>query len=186
MAMKVLKLAAALGSTLALAVAGATSAEATDHHTIVNGIEFQASSTQGSFSGTATGTGTNPLWGAWSIVVNHTTLLTDRCGDPAISCAHVTGGSFTLGVTSPSVQAISGTFDPQKQGFPGIVMVDGGSNCRTQLLHITDSLSRVGAAGGPHTGTGTFDAYLWHHRHWFFGQCVTYSATVKGNVRLDF
>jgi hypothetical protein len=182
--MKVLKLAAALGSTLALAVAGAASVEATEHQTIVNGFEFHATSTQGSFSGTASGVGDHGLWGAWAIVVNHTTLLTDRCGD--VSCAHVTGGSFTLAVTSPSVQAISGSFNPQSWGYPGIVMVDGGANCTTQRLHIKDDLNSVGAAGGPHAGTGTFDADLWHHRHWFFGQCVTYSATVKGNVKLIF
>ena len=183
--MKLWKLVATVGSTLALLVAVASSAEAAgvEHQTIVNGFEFQATSTKGSFSGTASGVGQNGLWGAWSIVVNHTALLTDSCGD--VSCAQVTGGSFSL-VTSPSIGVVSGSFDYQPRHVPGILMVDGGSNCRTQLLHITDALHSVGAGGGPHTGTGTFDAYLWHHRRWFFGQCVTYSATVQGKVKLVF
>jgi hypothetical protein len=184
--MRLWKLVAAAGSTLALLVTAASSAEAAgvDHQTIVNGFEFHATSTQGSFSGAASGTGQNGLWGAWSIVVDHTSLLTDRCGHPPVSCAQVTGGSFTLAVTSP-VEVVSGSFTYQGHGVPGIVMADGGWNCTTQLLHITDRLNSVGT-GSQHTGWGTFDAYLWHYRHWFFGQCVTYSATVKGNVTLVF
>jgi hypothetical protein len=150
----------------------------------VNGIEFYATSTEGRFSGTATGQGTDGVSGAWSIVVYHSVL--DPCVSPSwtVPCAHVTGGSFTLAATSPGL--ITGAFDPQGAHVDGIVMGDAGYNCTTQLFRITDGLSNVGPVGSQHSGTGSFVGYLWHHRHWVFGRCVTYAATVQGTVGLTY
>lgn len=183
--MKVFRFAAALASTLVLAVSGATSAEATDHTTLVSGFEMYATSTQGDFAGSASGQGTNGLSGVWSIVVYHTLLDADRCGDQPYPCAQITGGSFTLAVSSPAAEFVTGTFAYQPPHTPGIVQVGPHSSCGTQLFHITDSLRSVGA-GSQHAGTGSFDAYLWHYRTWILGRCVTYSATVKGTVVLSF
>jgi hypothetical protein len=186
MAMKALKLAATLLSTLVLVVVGATSAQAsttTPHGTFVSGVEFYATSTEGRFSGTATGRDPNGLWGAWGIVVNHTVL--DSCWKQSWTdpCAQVTGGTFSLQATTPAL--ITGNFTHQGTGVDGIVLGNAGANCTTQLFRITDSLNSVGT-GSQHSGTGTFVGYLWHLRHWVFGRCVTYSATVQGTVVLNF
>jgi hypothetical protein len=188
MAMKTLKLAATLLSSLALAVVGTTSVSATSHETVVSGFEMYATSTEGRFSGTATGQGQNGLWGAWSIVVDHTTL--DPCGQAStVPCAWVTGGSFALAVTSPTVEYVTGTFNPQDRlsvpGADGISVLQAGWNCTTQEFKITDGLSHVGTGSQP-SGSGRFVGYLWHHRHWVFGRCLTYAATVQGNVVLEF
>jgi hypothetical protein len=180
--MKLLKLATTLLSTLVLSAVGTTSVLATEHQTVVSGFEMYATSTEGRFTGTATGQGSDGVSGAWSIVVYHTLL--DPCTrqswtDP---CAHVTGGSFTLAATSPGL--ITGSFDSPLSPVNKIVLGETGPNCTTQLFKITDTLSNVGT--GSQRGTGNFVGYLWHHRHWVFGRCVTYSATVQGTAVLNF
>jgi hypothetical protein len=194
MAMKALKLAATLLSTLMLAVIGATSAEAATpitHQTLVTGFEFQASSTQGSFAGTATPGPVNGLSGAWSIVVYHTPLGGNRCGDPQYPCAQITSdashqSSFMLTVISPAPSVVTGTFVNQSLGTPGIVQVGADTTCGTQHYHINDGLEGIGTVGSQHLGTGSFDADLYHYRYWFFGRCITYSAIVKGTVALTY
>ncbi len=187
--MKALKLAATLLSTLMLAVIGATSAEASvSHGTNVSGFEFYATATEGRFAGTASGTGSHGLWGAWSIVVQHSSL--DPCFpmQPATPekppCAIVNGGTFTLGETSPAPELVTGQFDI---GGPTdrIDLVSGGSGCTDQVFTIQDGLSSVGTRS-PFDGTGSFNATLTHHQRKFFGRCVTYAATVQGNVVLNF
>jgi hypothetical protein len=181
--MKVLKLVATMGSMMVLTILGATSAYAQGSHgTTVSGIEVHATWNQGTFTGTAY----NGVWGAWTIVVNHTDLdHLDTCGYPSYPCAQISGGSFRLAATSPSVELITGSFVGQGRHTGGIVPVRGyGANCTTQLFHITDALRDVGS-GSQHLGTGSFDAYLWHYRTWVWGRCITYSATVKGYVTLN-
>src|SRR5207237_1348817 len=78
---------------------------------------------------------------------------------------------------------ITGNFNHQAAGVDGIVLGNAGANCTTQLFRITDGLNSVGT-GSQHSGWGTFVGYLWHYRHWVFGRCVTYSATVQGTVTL--
>jgi hypothetical protein len=168
-----------------LSVVGATAAEiAIPHATLVSGFEMYATHTEGRFTGTASGEGPNGFSGAWSIVVDHTPL--DGCVNASMEpCAQVTGGTFTLAVTSPSLQLITGTFDPQAPGVDGITLLESGPNCTTQLYRIQDGLSNVGS-GAQAGGTGSFVGYLWHHRTGIFGACVTYSATVQGTVILNF
>jgi hypothetical protein len=182
--MKVFKLVATMGSMVVMAILGTTSAYAQGTHgTTVSGIEVHATWDQGTFTGTAY----DGIWGGWTIVVNHTDLdHLDTCGDPSYPCAQITGGSFRLAATSPSVELITGSFHGQGEHTAGIVPVRGyGSNCTTQLFHITDALDHVGS-GSPYGGTGYFDAYLWHYRTWVWGRCITYSATVKGTVTLTY
>ncbi|MDQ6746627.1 MAG: hypothetical protein M3010_00770 [Candidatus Dormibacteraeota bacterium] len=168
-----------------LSAVGAPAAEvATSGTTLVSGFEFYATHTEGRFTGTASGEGPSGLSGAWSIAVDHTPL--DPCVSASLQpCAQVTGGTFTLAVTSPSPQLITGTFDAQDPGVDGITLLESGPNCTTQLFRIKDGLSNVGT-GGQATGTGSFVGYLWHHRTGIFGSCVTYSATVQGTVVLNF
>jgi hypothetical protein len=184
--MKVLKLAAAMASTVVLAMVGATSAQAQGFHkTTVSGIEVHATYKQGTFTGTAY----DGMWGAWTIVVDHTDLdWLDTCYSArfSYSCAQITWGTFRLVATSPVPEIVTGSFVGQGRHTPGIVPVGGyGSNCTTQLFHIRDELRDVGTGSQP-SGTGSFDAYLWHYRTWVWGRCITYSATVKGFVTLTY
>jgi hypothetical protein len=54
-----------------------------------------------------------------------------------------------------------------------------------QVFTIQDGLSSVGTRS-PFDGTGSFNATLTHHQRKFFGRCLTYAATVQGNVVLNF
>jgi hypothetical protein len=187
MVMVSLKLPAALLATLVLAVVGATSAEAaTQYDTNVSGFEFYATSTEGRFSGTATGTGQHGLWGAWAIVVQHTSL--DPCFHPVRlnePCARLTGGTFSLAETSPSQELVSGNFANLMDLNKDFIAVVQTGSCSDETFHIKDGLVNVGPTD-PHIGTGTFDAYLTHHRHSVFGRCITYAATVWGHVTLIY
>jgi hypothetical protein len=168
-----------------LSVVGAAGVEvATPGTTLVSGFEIYATPTEGGFTGTASGQGPNGLSGVWSFVVDHTPL--DPCAAASTEpCAQVTGGSFTLAVTFPSLQVVTGTFDAQAPGVDGITLLDSGPNCTTQLFRIIDGLSNVGG-GGEWAGTGSFVGYLWHHRTGIFGGCVTYAATVQGTAVVNF
>jgi hypothetical protein len=188
--MKTLKLAATLLSTLMLAAIGTTSVAATDHNTIVSGFEMYATSNEGRFSGTATGQGLqNGLWGGWSIVVYHTSLgpcFAKPVGEP---CANVYDGSFSLLETGPARELVTGQFDNVSQVAPPqkdeITLRNPGYNCTDQVFSITDGLRNVGT-GSQHAGKGSFAATLTHHQRNFFGRCITYAATVSGNVVLNF
>jgi hypothetical protein len=171
-----------MGSTLLLMVILATPAAATVHRSVISGFEFYATSTQGRFAGSAAGQGADGLTGAWSIVVDHTSLV---CSQPNQTCGHVTGGSFSLVVANPT-EVVSGRFNGRAtEDQPDtIVLVDPGRYCTNQRFWIVDGLHDVGAR--EHDGTGSFGAYLTHYRHSIFGQCITYSATVQGMVELSF
>ena len=181
--MRGLRFTATIGTTILLAVVSATPAAAETHRSIVSGVEFYATSTQGRFAGTAQGQDANGLSGAWSIVVDHTSL--SGCWYANQTCGRVTDGSFTLAVTNP-IEVVSGDFNGgPRDGQPDmIVLVDPGYRCTNQLFWIRDGLHSVGTSN--RTGTGSFAAYLTHYRHSIFGQCITYSATVQGTVVLEF
>jgi hypothetical protein len=190
MAMKALKLAATLLSTVVLAAVGTTSAAATEHTTLVSGFEMYATSSQGRFSGTATGQGQNGVSGGWSIVVDHSSL--DPCFRMRLgeTCATVSGGSFTLTETSPTVELITGQFDSPGEVVPPqtnqIQLLNRGDNCTTQLFKITDGLKNVGTGSQRSSSGSSFVGYLWHHQRSFWGRCITYAATVQGTVVLNF
>jgi hypothetical protein len=192
MAMKALKLAATLLSTLMLAVIGATSAEAASHLTGVSGFEFYATSTEGRFAGTASG----DLSGAWSIVVKHSSL--DPCYRLPLgsTCASIEdpanpngpGGSFSLAETSPARQLVTGNFDNPAEAVgdpPNAIALTRTGPCMDEAFSIVDSMNNV-SAGSQHGGTGRFSATLTHHRRSFWGRCITYAATVQGTVVLNF
>jgi hypothetical protein len=194
MAMHVLKLAAAIGSTLLLALIGATSAEAANpiaHNTIVSGLEYSATATQGNFAGTATPGSPNGLAGTWSIVVYHTPLGSENCD--GTRCAHILNdpshdSSFSLLTASPAIGFVTGKFQDPSSSNNRIVQVGADTSCGTQHYQISDDLTAVGPAGSPHSGSGTFFADLWHYRYSLpFGRgCITYSAFVKGKVVLTY
>ena len=183
--MRVLRLVASIGSAFLLLLVGTTSAEAESHQTIATGFEVYGTSTQGAFVGSASG----GLSGYWSILVDHSPL--DNCVSPTPDpCAWITGGRLALAVTSPVSELVTGNFDDPSQaaavGQPDqIKLVDVGAGCTNQVFSIADGLNSVGT-GSRHVGRGSLTASLTHLRRTIFGRCVTYSATVKGTVVLDF
>jgi len=151
--------AAALFASPAAAIA-ATSSDS------VSGLEYAATSTQGRFVGIASGA----LPGAWSVTVDHTPLGTS---------AAITGGDFHLATRlDGTLTAVTGDFTAgtvrQLSGFTG---------CASQRYAVHGVLDNVGS-GAARRGTGTLDATLTHYRTKIFGQCLTYSASVRGSLSL--
>ena len=144
----------------AAAIAAPTSSDS------VSGLEYAATSTQGRFVGIASGA----LPGAWSVTVDHTPLGTS---------AAITGGDFHLATRQHGTLAVvtgnltAGTVR-QLSGFTG---------CASQRYAVHGVLDDVGS-GAARRGTGTLDATLTHYRMKIFGQCVTYSASVRGSLSL--
>ena len=156
----VLAAAAALFTGPAAAMAATTSSDS------ISGLEYTATSAQGRFAGIASGA----LPGAWSVTVDHTPLGTS---------AAITGGDFHLATRlDGTLMAVTGDFTAgtvrQLSGFTG---------CVNQRYAVHGVLGEVGS-GAARRGTGTLNATLTHYRTKIFGQCLTYSASVRGSLSL--
>jgi hypothetical protein len=153
-------------TTVALAV-GLLAAEpglaraATSYTDSVSGAEVAATSTQGTFVGTAWG----QLPGYWKAVIQHTPLSPD---------ADVTGGYVYLA----SYITVTGDIDN------GSVTLTYSSGCSNQYYEVHLELSNV-HGGGKTGGTGTFAGTLVHKRTLLFGRCVTYGASVSGTLTVN-
>jgi hypothetical protein len=150
----------------ALVISPAAATAATTSSDSVSGLEYAATSAQGRFVGIASGA----LPGAWSVTVDHTPLGTS---------AAITGGDFHLATgLDGTLTAVTGHFTAgtvrQLSGFTG---------CVNQRYAVHGVLDEVGP-GAVHRGTGTFDATLTHYRTTILGQCLTYSASVRGSLSL--
>lgn len=155
---------------LALAAPAAALASQT-YSDASTGAEYYFTSTDGRFSGTASGS----LPGAWNANVQHTKLC--------LSCtltATITGGSFQLATS------VHGTPSLVTGSFTGgtVQVINRGANCTNQTFAVHGTLHGVGPSGG--SGTGTFSETLTHHRTSILGTCVTYAGTVKGTIDLTF
>ena len=160
-----------VAALIAAAALAHPAAAATTYGDSLTGVEVAASSSEGTFVGTATG----QLPGAWQAVVDHGPLPTTVGGTAAI-----TSGSFVVAtVLAGHPAVVEGTLD---QNGTGITMLSAGAGCRKQRFSIVDGLSGVG--GG--SGTGTVSAVLTHYRTRIFGHCVTYAASVSGGISLTF
>jgi hypothetical protein len=162
-----LVLALAVVAAMLLAIGGV--ARAAGYTDSVSGLEYFATSTDGKFAGTASGS----LPGGWNADVQHTPLC--------VSCtptATITGGSFALATTVDDIPTlISGRFSSGT-----IQVTNAGPNCTKQTFLVSGTLADVGAYGG--SGSGTFDVTLTHYRRSLFGRCVTYGASVTGTLSL--
>jgi hypothetical protein len=150
----------------ALVISPATAIAAPASSDSVSGLEYAATSAQGRFAGIASGA----LPGAWSVTVDHTPLGTS---------AAITGGDFHLATRrGGTLTVVTGDFTAgtvrQLSGFTG---------CASQRYAVHGVLGKVGA-GAARRGTGTLDATLTHYRTTIFGQCLTYSASVRGSLSL--
>lgn len=153
---------------LALAVVPLIAAASSYYYDNVTGAEYYASSTEGRFGGAATGA----LPGTWYIDVFHTALSPN---------ATITGGTFSLStVMSGQPTTITGDF------ASGTVIQNRTSGCGNQTYQISGNLVKIGPQNSSHSGNGTFNGTLTHYRYSFYGSCVIYSASVTGQVTLNF
>ena len=137
----------------------------------VSGIETYATSTEGRFSGVATG----ELPGAWQAVVIHDPL------NGSVPAA-ITGGSVALATV------IAGSAATENGSIAGgsVTQLTGFSGCGNESYAVVGTLSSVGLAGAPRRGTGTLDITLTHYQTSVFGYCFTYGASVTGTISLTF
>jgi hypothetical protein len=163
----------ALIVAVAVCVIGMSTAYAArQYEDSVAGYEVYATSTEGVFTGTASG----QLPGYWSADVLHTPLS----GTP--QTATIDGGTFNL-YTELHNQAthVTGAFSGGS-----VVETAGFTGCADQVYAVTGHLINVGVEGRPDRGTGTFAATLTHYRVDLGGYCVIYAASIQGAVTLDF
>jgi hypothetical protein len=152
-----------LASVVAIVLAASTLASSSFTYKL-SGFEIAATSTVGTFVGVGT---TAHDAGTWSASITHT-VLNDRS-------ATINSGTFAYDGT---VRDIAGTFNPGGT----LSQTSGFSGCTNQTYAVTGSLVLT----APTSGTGTFSAVLTHYRIRLFGQCIVYSATVKGGATFTF
>jgi hypothetical protein len=163
-----------LVSAAALAIPTAASAAPASTSFTVTGFEYAFTQTVGFFAGSATGNAGDR--GAWNTSVEH---------DPLGSApTYVNGGWFQMATRSTTgrLDFVTGTF-VNRGGT--ITTLDPGSGCTNQRYLVTGTLADV-TTSTTAGGSGTFSVVLTHFRTSVFGRCVTYRATVAGNVSFNY
>lgn len=155
-------------AVVAAVVAPARAAASSTYSDTLSGYEYWASSSEGKFAGTASGS----LPGSWNADVQHTALC--------LSCeptATITGGSFSLSTVIDYLPTlVTGRFTGGT-----VQVINSGTNCTNQTFVVNGVLSNVGAWWSG-SGSGAFAVTLTHYRHYVFGSCVTYGASVAGTL----
>jgi hypothetical protein len=148
----------------ALCALPATAVAAVSPSYTVSGVEVAATTTQGTFVGTAQGSTGDSA--AWKAVVQHQEL---RSSCWTTGCTITPGGS--LSVVNDQLSTITGSFTGGS-----VTLISGASGCGIQTFHV------VGNAATS-VGARTFDVILTHYRVSIFGSCISYFATVSGTLR---
>ena len=162
-ALRTLTSAAVLAVSLTASPASATAHPTTTYAYHVWGTEVSATSTQGRFVGTASGSAT----GTWYAQVNHEQLHPNGDITP--------GGAFGMVLTKAApAHTVTGRFSGGS-----IRQTDPGTNCTNQVYIVDGDLTNVTG-----TRTGTVLVTLTHHRKEALGKCWIYAATVDGTVTL--
>jgi hypothetical protein len=161
-------LAALLGLVTILALPSTAAAATVSDSYAISGYEYYATSAQGRFAGTATGSSGDLA--TWRAIVDHTPLTTT---------ASITGGSATLATSNLVV--IDGTFTGGS-----VTLSYQAHGCGIQRYAVVGSLGDVTRSDASTTGSGTFTATLTHYRTRVLGRCIVYSASVAGTIGLDF
>lgn len=138
----------------------------------VEGVEVAATSREGTFVGS--GTGTDGDDAVWQAIVEHQKLSP---GCESSGCA-ITGGTFSL--VNQDVEAISGTFSSGS-----IALLREAPGCGIQVFEVVGELTDVTTLTTT-GGTGTFRVMLTHFRALYFGRCTTLFAKVSGKVDFNF
>lgn len=137
----------------------------------ISGVELPSTSTTANFTGSAVGE--NNEQAAWSASVQHTILNPD---------AQITGGSFSFLIfhvpETVRGNVAGGTIQLTAQA-PG---------CGQQTYAVTGTLAKVTSSTADPTlitPNGAFQATLTHFRTRLGRLCVTYFATIVGQVQLN-
>jgi hypothetical protein len=134
------------------------------------GIEVWATSTVGTFTGSATGSRHDSAW--WRASVEHT-VETQPIG-------YITGGYAALNTSDGT--DVRGDFSGGT-----LTLVSTGTGSCGNLTHDIDGiLANVVRSDSDRIGTGTFVGTLIHYRISLLGGCYIYSATVSGTITLSF
>jgi hypothetical protein len=153
---------------LCVVVGVGTATAATTYTSAISGYEVAATSTQGTFAGSANG----DLGGYWTATIHHTALSPN---------AVIDGGSFSLGtVLAGAPTLVTGTFTGGT-----ITYLGSTGTCGNQSFAVDAFLGSV-TAGAASGGSGTFTGTLTHYRTSIWGRCVTYAASVRGSISLTF
>lgn len=137
----------------------------------LEGVEIAATSTQGTFVGT--GTGTNGDEAVWQAIVEHQPL-SPGCSSSTFGCAIRAGGTFSL--VNQDVEAVDGTF-----ASGSITLITQAPGCGIQVFSVVGTLTDVTTLTTT-GGVGTFAVTLTHFRAQFLGRCTTFFAKVSGSV----
>ncbi|HSH21609.1 MAG TPA: hypothetical protein VK992_03200 [Candidatus Caenarcaniphilales bacterium] len=135
----------------------------------VTGYEVWFTPTVGTFVGT--GGGSVGTLSAWQSSIEHSVVISPT--------GTITGGWATL-YRLDGVR-ISGYFSDGT-----VQQTYDGPDCTDESHAVTGSLTSVSRSDSAAVGTGVFEATLVHHRAWFFGRCISYSASVTGTISLLF
>jgi hypothetical protein len=150
----------------ALLVTGVAVAAISSTYT-VSGIEVAATSTEGTFVGSGTGSDGDSL--LWRAVVVHEPLSTTT---PA---SITPGGSLAALSYGDGLRTLTGTFTGGTVTYD--TALSSPAPCGNQVYDVEGSLN---LASGASIGTGAFEVYLTHYRIRLFGRCITVGATVSG------
>lgn len=160
--------ASVLALIAAVLIASPVAAATVSDRYAISGYEYYATSTQGRFAGTATGSSGDSA--TWNAVVNHTPLTTT---------ATITGGSADL--YSSNLVHVHGVFSGGT-----VTLASEEAGCGTQTYDVTGKLAKVTRSDSHRKGSGLFAATLTHYRTSVLGSCVAYSASVSGTITLSF
>jgi hypothetical protein len=159
-------------AVVAAAVVPSRAIASTTYGDTLTGYEYWATSTDGRFAGTASGS----LPGTWNADVQHTALCV-TCSPTAT----ITGGSFSLSTVIHYVPTLV------TGGFTGgtVQVTNPGAGCTNQTFAVNGVLGNVTTWWGG-SGSGTFAVTLTHYRRYVLGSCVTYGASLAGTLSVSF
>jgi hypothetical protein len=162
-------LSAVLAMTAVAALPG-TAAAAVSPSYQFSGYEVWATSTVGTFVGTATGSAGDQA--TWQAAIEHTV--------ETIPVGYITGGYAQL-LTS-DLTHVRGDFSGGR-----LRLIDDGEGSCGNLVHkVRGKLTNVVRSDTEAVGTGLMVGKLVHYRTMIFGACVAYSASARGTISLDF
>ena len=164
----------ALVSAAALSIPAVATAAPASTTFRITGFEYAFTQTVGFFAGSGTGNAGDRA--VWNTSVQH---------DPLGSVpTYVNGGSVQMTTRSAAgrLDFVTGTL--VNHGGT-ITTIDPGAGCTNQRFLVTGTLTDV-ATSTTAGGTGSFSVTLTHFRTPLFGRCVTYSASVAGDVSFDY
>jgi hypothetical protein len=168
-----LQLRAPLVVALAIAASLATPAPASaavSSSYAFQGLEVWATTTVGTFVGTATGSAGDQA--AWKAAIEHT-VVTQPFG-------YITGGYAQ--VVTTDLTKVRGNFSGGR-----LTLIDDGEGTCGNLTHrVRGTLTNVLRTDTGRTGTGLLVGKLVHYRLRILGVCIAYSASARGTISLSF